>query len=393
MSDPAILVVGGGVFGITAALELARRGRSVTLVERGSVPHPEASSTDISKAVRMDYGDDEFYAELAANAIEGWHAWNRETADDPLYHECGILLLSAAPFERGGFEADSYRTLRGRGVPVEPLEAQDIARRFPAWADAGYAWGYFNPRAGYAESGRTVGSLAARAIEAGVVVHENVRVARLAESGRRVSGVVLEDGAILRAGQALVACGAWTPFLVPGLSSWMWPIAQPVCHFRPHDPTPFLPEHFPVWCADIAQSGRYGFPVGREGLVKVGHHGPGRRFAPGDPLIVTDDERDEAVRFVSSALPALSGAPLVSTRLCLYCDTMDGDFLIDRDPEREGLVVAAGGSGHAFKFAPLLGPLVADVVEGRPHAASARFAWRRPHARRTEQARQRAPRA
>ena len=63
-------------------------------------------------------------------------------------------------------------------------------------------------------------------------------------------------------------------------------------------------------------------------------------------------------------LPALADAPIVHRRMCLYCDTFDGDFWIDHDPERPGLVVAAGDSGHGFKFAPILGALIADVVEG-----------------------------
>ena len=76
------------------------------------------------------------------------------------------------------------------------------------------------------------------------------------------------------------------------------------------------------------------------------------------------------------SLPALSGAPVASTRLCLYCDTFDGDFWIDRDSDRAGLIVAAGDSGHGSKFAPVLGPLIADVVERRPNPWSSRFAWR-----------------
>ncbi|MHC4846807.1 MAG: NAD(P)/FAD-dependent oxidoreductase, partial [Planctomycetota bacterium] len=68
-------------------------------------------------------------------------------------------------------------------------------------------------------------------------------------------------------------------------------------------------------------------------------------------------------------------AELIGTRLCLYCDTADDRFWIDHDPEREGLVVAAGGSGHAFKFAPVLGELIADVVERRPNERAATMRW------------------
>ena len=131
-SGGSVVIVGAGVFGVSAALELCRRGHDVKLIDGGSVPHPDASSTDVSKAVRMDYGSDGFYTELAARALDGWRVWNREW-DDPPFHETGILLLSMAGMDRGGFEADSFRLLRGRGVPVERLDRTGIVDRFPAW--------------------------------------------------------------------------------------------------------------------------------------------------------------------------------------------------------------------------------------------------------------------
>ena len=78
---------------------------------------------------------------------------------------------------------------------------------------------------------------------------------------------------------------------------------------------------------------------------------------------------------------------MIATRLCLYCDTWDGDFWIDRHPQRPGLVVATGGSGHGFKFTPALGPIIADVVEGKPNRFAARFAWRARGQIKTEEAR------
>jgi glycine/D-amino acid oxidase-like deaminating enzyme len=99
-------------------------------------------------------------------------------------------------------------------------------------------------------------------------------------------------------------------------------------------------------------------------------------------------EHEAAFRtFLRASLPGLADAPIVGRRLCLYCDTWDGNFWIDHDPEREGLVVAAGGSGHMFKFAPRLGPIVADVLERKPNRYAHRFAWREGGEEATEAAR------
>jgi glycine/D-amino acid oxidase-like deaminating enzyme len=103
---------------------------------------------------------------------------------------------------------------------------------------------------------------------------------------------------------------------------------------------------------------------------------------------VVPPENDEKFRsFVSDTLGGVVDAPIVKRRLCLYCDSWDGDFWIDRDPDREGLVVAAGGSGHGFKFAPMLGEIIADVVEGRGNPWASRFGWRSPGSHTTEAAR------
>ena len=92
--------------------------------------------------------------------------------------------------------------------------------------------------------------------------------------------------------------------------------------------------------------------------------------------IVTAEETEHLRAFVAATFPRLAGAKIVYTRICLYCDSWDGHFWIAHDPDRPGLVVATGDSGHAFKFAPALGRLIADVAEGRGEPLHERFRWR-----------------
>jgi glycine/D-amino acid oxidase-like deaminating enzyme len=88
-------------------------------------------------------------------------------------------------------------------------------------------------------------------------------------------------------------------------------------------------------------------------------------------------EEERALRaFLAETFPALAGEPITATRVCVYCDTRDEHFWIARDPAREGLVVAAGGSGHGFKFAPVIGDLIADAVDGTANPRLHKFRWR-----------------
>jgi len=371
----SIVVVGAGVFGVTAALELRRRGWRVTVVDPGPVPRPAAASTDISKVVRMDYGPDELYTAMGEAALSGWDRWN-DAWKSPLYHQDGFLLLTTEAMQPGGFEHESFALLRRRGHTPERIRPGDLGGRFTGWDGARYRDGYFNARAGWVESGPVLARLAADAVAQGVLLAERITFERLLETDAGVAGIRATDSTELRADVVLVAAGAWTPTLLPHLRGVMWTTGQAVVHLTVERAAEWQAPRFPVWAADISRTGWYGFPALADGTLKIGRHGPGRRVHPDEPRTVLPSELVPFREFVHESLPALAGAPIAATRLCLYCDTFDGDFWIDHDPARAGLVVAAGDSGHGFKFAPLLGRLIADVVERRPNAWSPRFAWR-----------------
>jgi glycine/D-amino acid oxidase-like deaminating enzyme len=371
-----VIVVGGGIFGITGALALRARGREVLLFDPGPLPHPLAASTDISKAVRMDYGADEDYVAHMERALEGWRAWNSRWTR-PLFHETGTLFVCRAPMERGGFEYESYTTLTRRGHLLQRLDAGALRQRFPAWSSGAYVDGYFNPCGGYAQSGDVVAELVREAHAAGVELRAGTTFVHLAERGSRVVGIVTEGGDQVDGDRVVIATGAWTPFLFKEMRACMRSVGQPVFHLKPEDPSLFHPSRFPVFGADIARSGYYGFPASADGVVKIANHGIGRAMHPESAdRAVTQGEEASLRAFLDDTFPALAPARLVHTRVCLYCDTHDEHFWIACDPNREGLVVCTGGSGHAFKFAPLLGEWIADAVEGAPNASLGKFRWR-----------------
>jgi len=371
----SIVIVGAGVFGLTAALTLRQRGWRVTILDPGPVPTPAAASTDISKVVRMDYGADELWTELGRKSLERWPGWNRE-AGQPLFHNDGFLVLSRAPMQPGGFEFESFKLLTAQGEKLEQLNSSSLAARFPAWASEHYPDGYLNPTGGWAESGKVVAWLARKARRDGVEVFEHCAFAQFLEDGSRVVGVQAQGGREFRADLTLLATGAWTPMLLPELSDVMWATGQPVLHFRVANPAEWQAPRFPVWAADIGRTGWYGFPALADGTLKVANHGPGRRVHPDAPREVSPDDEPRFRAFLRDTFSSLADAPLIGTRLCLYCDTFDGNFWLDHHPQRPGLFVAAGDSGHAFKFAPVLGNLIADAVERIPGLVHDRFKWR-----------------
>lgn len=344
----------------------------MTLADPGPLPHPLAESTDISKIVRIDYGGDEDYTALGERALDGWRRWNATWPERP-FHETGVAFLSREPLAPGRFEYDSYQLLTRRGHLLERLDSEAIARRFPAYREGVHVDGYFNPAGGWAEASAVVTHLARQARGLGVDVREGSPVDRLVDGGAIVGG------SRLAADIVVVCAGAWAPLLLPELASSFRAVGQPVFHLRPEDATPFAADRFPVFGADIARTGWYGFPANADGLVKIANHGVGAplaRDAPPDARVIAPAHEAALLDFLRETFPLLASAPIVGRRLCVYCDTLDEHFWIARDPRRPDVVVATGGSGHAFKFAPVLGDLIADAALGVPHPLATKFRWR-----------------
>jgi glycine/D-amino acid oxidase-like deaminating enzyme len=366
------VVVGAGINGVVAAIELRKRGHDVVLVDPGPLPHPLAASTDISKVVRAAYGADEEYTELAERSRELWQKWNVQFGVE-LYHEVGFLCLRQRSMQSGDFEYESLRLLERRGHRIQRVNSDYLRRHFPAWNADCYPDGFLDFEAGYAESGRAVALLIKQAKSIGAELREGKFVA-LDEGDDRVKGIVLESGEKVPADAVVMAAGAWTPYQLPFTRDFFRASGQPVFHLKPTRPELFTPERFPIFGADISATGFYGFPLNRDGVVKIANHGLGREMLPDSPdRVVTKEEENKMREFLAGSFPSLAEAAIVFTRVCFYCDTKDGDFWIAPDPDRAGLTIAAGDCGHGFKFAPVFGGIIADAVEGK---VNPKFRWR-----------------
>lgn len=345
-----ITIVGGGLFGLSSALEAARRGHSVTLHEAESIPGPRASSHDVSKALRHGYGDKTgLYGPLAGRAIEGWRRLERDSGAR-LFHSVGFLAM-ATRFEPGSFEHESAREFSRLGIRHEVLDGSEVARRYPAFARAGARVGLLDPDAGWLEPDACLVALRDAAVRAGAEIRIRSFVA---------------DPAKLEGDAVIVAGGPWLSKLAPALNPGIRPTLQHEWFFRPRRAV-----DLPVWSFDIAELGFYGFPVLPDstgatfsGTHKVASHLHGKLD---DPDGARDRDEEDAARtsaFVRDHLDFLEPTP-IAHRPCFYANSADGHFVFDRLPADPRLVIAGGGSGHAFKFGPLLGGFALDVVEGR----------------------------
>ena len=404
------LIVGAGVFGVSSALALRRRDlahhlaspelphlySSITILDASpTLPSPLSASSDLNRIVRADYASDLLYTRLALAAIAGWHDLNarwRET----VYQESGLLLLTSTALEQSAFEHASYLTMLQQGVPVTRLPPAVLAERFPLHAASGrYVDGYFNPRAGWVDCGRALELLLQDARDLGIKVVSDARVTAIVGDDRRARALLTDRGERWEAELIVLCCGAWTPTVAPYTAALLRASPQPVVYLRP--PPSLLPlltsAAFPVCAAALSTTGLYLFPPSSRSLpylsddsspvIKVAHHGPGLSFA--DPSAA--DRRYPAavsakmVADVTAALPVLKDCEEVWRRMCYYCDSADGDFLVDWHQDWTNVMVVSGDSGHGFKFAPCFGDVVVGVLTGEGEDAAEwerRFRWREP---------------
>jgi len=379
MSSYDFVVVGAGIFGVTTALKLKEEGHTVAILNPDAIPHHLAASTDISKAVRVEYGSDLEYMDMAAECVEGWRDWN-DLYGETLYHETGFILATSQPLgsDEDAYDFTSYQNLLKKGFKPERFDAKELEKRFPAFNTEQYIDGFFHAVGGFVLSGRVVEAVLKRASDKGVDVYEGQTVEKIVCENGRVVAVETREGQRYYCGHAVICAGNFTPYLVPELKPYMRVTGHPVFHLKPSKPELFTPPNFSVFGADISTTGWYGFPYHPiEKVVKIANHGVGREIHPEyDDRVVTKEQEQRLREFLQLTFHSLVNDPIVYTRLCCYTDTLDGHFWIDNHPDIKGLSIGSGGSGHGMKMAPVLGDMIASVALGGSHKWSGRYRWR-----------------
>jgi sarcosine oxidase len=340
-----VVVVGAGMAGAAAARAIARRGRSVLLVDRFGRGHDEGSSHGAERIFRFGYTD-VAYVNLAQESLAGWHDLEK-AAGAPLLHRTGVV-----DHGDGAELAEMEAACTAAGVRVDVLTASEAASRWPGLRFAGPV--VHQPEGGRIDADRTLSACWDQAARAGA----DVRFDSPATAVRRVGdGVEVTIGdAVVAARAAVVAAAGWTAALLEAdvARAVVPPItvtAESVAWFRPTTGP---------WPSFIQRGVHVAYGLGSpDGLVKAGLHGSGP--------VIDPDARPSEVPYAVDAIEAyardwLPGVDPTAVRatVCIYASTATDDFVLDR---RDGVVVGVGFGGHGFKFAPAIGEHLADLAD------------------------------
>ena len=359
------IVIGVGGMGSAALYHLARRGTKVLGLERFHVGHDRGSSHGVNRIIRLAYLEHPAYVPLLRRAYALWRELERE-AGEPLLVVTGSLDIGAPGSQT---LEGSLLSCRVHDLAHEHLAAADVRRRFPGYAIPDSLQAVLQPDGGFVMAERSVASHAAAAVSHGADLRTDERVVDLDLDGERVT--VRTDRGAYRAARVVVTAGAWTGALMPELSALAKPERQVLLWTEVGDPDWFEPGSFPVFNLEVPEGRFYGFPEFGVPGFKLGkyHH----RGEAADPDAVDRDvhARDEAVlrEALAAYFPAANGRRLSATT-CLFTNSPDEHFILDLYRGDPRVAVAAGFSGHGFKFCSVVGEILADLAleGGTPHA-------------------------
>jgi sarcosine oxidase len=368
-----VIVVGLGGMGSAAASHLAGRGRKVLGLEQHGPAHDRGSSHGDSRVYRQAYFEDPAYVPLLLRAFDLWQELGRAFGTELLTVTGGLML--GPPDSRT--VAGSRASAQAWGLAHTMLDATEITARFPAFRPAPDEIGLYEANAGFVRPEATVSAHLGLAGAAGADLRFGQRVSGWDAGADGVEVTV--DGETFFADRLVLSAGPWAGTVLAGLGLPLSVERQVQFWFAPPGGTaPFAAGHFPVYVWD-SESGdqAYGFPAADDPAegVKVAFF---RHGGPADPdhleRSVAPDEADDLREFLRTRLPGLPGE-VVRAVPCMYTNTPDEHFVLGLHPDADNVVLAAGFSGHGFKFVPVIGELLADLaVDGGTVAAIDLFA-------------------
>lgn len=373
-----VAVVGVGGVGAMASWRLAKSGHSVIALEQYHLDHDRGSSYGDSRIVRRVYPDS-LYTGLMADAYSLWDELQARFPETELFRRTGGIFFGKADRAEviGAQEA-----LARAAVPYEVISPENARRRFPAFAFRDEETVVCEPSMGYARASHCVRAAVRLARQYGADIREETPVSRILRAGEGIE-VVTAAGERIHAERLLVTAGPWIGQLAArlGLKLPLTVTRQPYIHLEPRqNAADFEVGRFPVWID--AEANAYGFPrLGELSGVKIGIHDHGATTTPETvDRQVNEEDREAIRRYAAARFPDLETTSTTDlyAKVCLYTNTPDTDFLVDRVPGLEGAFLVAGLSGHGFKFTPLLGQIAADLAAGtRPPYDLRRFALAR----------------
>ena len=370
-----LIVIGVGAMGSATVYQAARRGLSVLGLEQFDIPHAQGSSHGVNRIIRLAYYEHPSYVPLLRRAYELWRELENRAGERLLIVTGGIDIGRAG----SGTVEGSLLSCKQHHLPHKLLDAAALRARFPGYQLAPDMVGVYQADGGFLLCEECVVAHVMAAQARGAEVHARERV--LAWHAEDQGIAVTTTRGTYRGRKLVITAGAWARSIVPALQHAAVPERQVMIWTQPRKPENFRLGAFPVFNMEAPEGRFYGFPVhGIPGFKLGKYHHRGEPVADPDHLDRECHVEDEEVlrEGIRRYFPDADG-PTMAMKACMFTNSPDEHFIIDRLPDTPQVAVAAGFSGHGFKFASVIGEIMTElVVDGATRLDTSLFRLDRP---------------
>ncbi len=353
------IVVGVGGMGSAAAYHLAHRGQRVLGLERFDIPNAMGSSHGVTRIFRLPYYEDPAYVPLLRRAFQLWREIETR-AGEPLLFVTGSIDSS---LEDDALFAGALASARQHKLPHEVLTGAEVNQRFPGYRLPPRHRAVFQRDGGFVASERAIVAHVCAAQSAGAEIHARERVLGWDASSGGVR--VTTDKGRYDCAHLILAAGAWMSELASPLGRLAIPERQVLAWFQPLRTELYQPDRFPVFNLSVEEGRFYGLPIFQVPGFKVGRYHHREETSPADEIRREIDAEDERIlrQFTERYFPAASGSTM-ALRTCIFTNTPDEHFVLDRHPQFPQVIIASPCSGHGYKFCSVIGEIIADLATG-----------------------------
>jgi len=353
-----VIVVGVGGMGSSTCYQLAKRGAKVLGLEQFDIPHNQGSSHGFTRIIRLAYYEGPSYVPLLRRAYQLW-AEIEQVSGEQIFHKTGSLDIGAAD---SMVFTGSLKSCLFHDIPHEILTGSEVNKRFPGYQVPTDYRALYQPDGGFLLPERATVAFVEAAQKLGATIQAREQV--LNWETTKNGGVRVETNrGVYEAAKLVFTSGAWNRKLLPILADLAIPERQVLAWLQPTQPELFTPERFPVFIIQLGEEHYYGFPIfGVPGFKFGKFHHLEEKGTP-ESFDWTPNLEDEKVlrRLSERVFPAGNG-PTMSLKTCMFTNSPDEHFILDVHPDYPQVSFAAGFSGHGYKFASVIGEIMADLA-------------------------------
>jgi len=356
--DYDVIIIGAGSMGMAAGYFLSKSGKKTLLLDSFNPPHNKGSHHGETRIIRYAYAEGEEYVPLILKAQELWNDLERATGKQ-LFIQTGVLGVGN---EKSDFIQNIISSAKKYSLPLDVIDSNEVHNRWSGITLPNDSVGCFEPTSGVLKCEESIKAYQELAELNGATILTNSRVKEISIRDERVT--IKADEQTFYSDALVISAGAWSGNLLSmlDLDIPLTPVRKTFAWFETNENI-YNHNNFPAFAFETPQGLYYGFPSIDGFGLKVGRHDGGEQINPDESMIgfgeIAEDEGD-LVQFLNQYIPDIR--QLKYGKTCMYTLTPDDKFIIDLHPKYSNVAIAAGFSGHGFKFSSAVGQALSNLI-------------------------------